>query len=317
MNIGDRVRLLKGTEEGIITKFLDNKLVEVEIEDGFVIPVLKNELVQIAKQEEAVFGDITPTIEEAKKPKPKTSGIRGIFLGFIPINDQKLSMHFINNTDTELLFILAAKVGDSFEGYASGKVANRESQKITDTSRVKFDAWPTLFLQCLYYKPGLFDLVKPVEKKIKFKASQLFKELKPLPILDKNGYLYQVDANLKPESVDVEALALALNSNQKKDFAIENVKKEHIIDLHIEKLTPNYKHLSTLEILNFQLKSFENSLNKAIISGQDEIVFIHGIGNGLLKDNIHNKLATYSNLQFSEHHNIGKFGNGATLVRIQ
>ncbi len=43
MRIGDKVRLLRGTEEGRIVKIKDNKIVEIEIEDGFIIPAMKNE----------------------------------------------------------------------------------------------------------------------------------------------------------------------------------------------------------------------------------------------------------------------------------
>ena len=54
MNIGDRVRLLHEKEEGVIRNIIDNRLVEVEIEDGFIIPVLKKELVLIASHEKEV-----------------------------------------------------------------------------------------------------------------------------------------------------------------------------------------------------------------------------------------------------------------------
>ena len=56
MNVGDRVRLLKGREEGIISKIVNDKLIEVEIEDGFNIPVLKKEVVLISQQEASAFG---------------------------------------------------------------------------------------------------------------------------------------------------------------------------------------------------------------------------------------------------------------------
>ena len=45
MRIGDRVRLLRETGEGIIVNIKGDKIVEIEIEDGFVIPALKNEVV--------------------------------------------------------------------------------------------------------------------------------------------------------------------------------------------------------------------------------------------------------------------------------
>ena len=51
MKIGDKIRLLHDKEEGIIRRIIDSSTVEVEIEDGFLIPVLKNEIVPIAPEE--------------------------------------------------------------------------------------------------------------------------------------------------------------------------------------------------------------------------------------------------------------------------
>lgn len=55
MNVGDRVRLLTGTEEGIVTRLLDSELVEVAIDNDFTIPVLRREVVVIAADEGAAF----------------------------------------------------------------------------------------------------------------------------------------------------------------------------------------------------------------------------------------------------------------------
>ena len=55
MNVGDRVRLLTGTEEGIITRLLDSELVEVAIDNDFTIPVLRRELVPVAAEEGQAF----------------------------------------------------------------------------------------------------------------------------------------------------------------------------------------------------------------------------------------------------------------------
>ena len=51
MNVGDRVRLLTGTEEGIVTRLLDSELVEVAIDNDFTIPVLRREVVVVAGEE--------------------------------------------------------------------------------------------------------------------------------------------------------------------------------------------------------------------------------------------------------------------------
>ncbi len=75
MNVGDRVRLLTGTEEGIITRVLDSELVEVAIDNDFTIPVLLRELVPVAAEEGSAFRRPAPEVARpstgAKKNKPQ------------------------------------------------------------------------------------------------------------------------------------------------------------------------------------------------------------------------------------------------------
>ena len=66
MNVGDRVRLLTGTEQGIITRLLDSDLVEVAIDNDFTIPVLRREVVVIAADEGAAFSRPNPEYRPGK-----------------------------------------------------------------------------------------------------------------------------------------------------------------------------------------------------------------------------------------------------------
>ncbi|MBX9851983.1 MAG: hypothetical protein K2X86_09515 [Cytophagaceae bacterium] len=54
------------------------------------------------------------------------------------------------------------------------------------------------------------------------------------------------------------------------------------IDLHIEKLVTDHSRMNNAQILELQLKTFEKNLDQAIASGMNEIIFIHGVGNGVL-----------------------------------
>ena len=51
MKPGDKVRFLRSKGDGIIRKIIDQKTVEVEIEDEFIIPTLKSDLVVISSDE--------------------------------------------------------------------------------------------------------------------------------------------------------------------------------------------------------------------------------------------------------------------------
>ena len=69
------------------------------------------------------------------------------------------------------------------------------------------------------------------------------------------------------------------------------------IDLHIELLRPNYKALDKSEIIQIQLNECYNTIEKALNSNITKIVIIHGIGEGVLKNEVHDILTNY-NLRF-------------------
>lgn len=56
MNIGDRVRLMSGREEGTITRLLEGGLIEVAIDGEFTMPLLRSDVVLIATEETKAFG---------------------------------------------------------------------------------------------------------------------------------------------------------------------------------------------------------------------------------------------------------------------
>ena len=71
MNVGDRVRLLTGTEEGIVTRLLDSELVEVAIDNDFTIPVLRREVVVVAQEEGKNFDRTAPDFRVGQVPGKK------------------------------------------------------------------------------------------------------------------------------------------------------------------------------------------------------------------------------------------------------
>ena len=90
-----------------------------------------------------------------------------------------------------------------------------------------------------------------------------------------------------------------------------------IIDLHIEKLTKNHNRLAPWEILDFQMESARNQLEWAINKRKQRIIFIHGIGEGVLKAELETLFRRYDNIRFYPA-NAMEFGAGAIEVyRLQ
>ncbi|MDN5212164.1 DUF2027 domain-containing protein [Fulvivirgaceae bacterium BMA12] len=319
MNIGDRVRLLKGKEEGVISKIVNDKLIEVEIEDGFNIPVLKKEVVIISQQEASAFGatsEINPTPKKTHKLPEDT---KGVYLALVPINDKQLSLHFINNTELVILFTLCVPAGDTYEGYFGGEVTSKKSVKISNLDKTNFEQWPAFILQLLRFRQGVFHLKEPIQKKIKFKAASLFKSKKLAPVLMQEAYLYEIDLTQTIQPLQAKKLENHLLESQKHSPGDKENRpfSSPVVDLHIEKISKDHELLSGLEILNAQIQKINETLNEAIISGQEEIIYIHGQGNGTLKSALHKRLREFPNLIYFDNHNMAKFGNGATLVRIK
>jgi dsDNA-specific endonuclease/ATPase MutS2 len=69
------------------------------------------------------------------------------------------------------------------------------------------------------------------------------------------------------------------------------------IDLHIELLTTNYEYMDNFEIVQIQLNECHNKIEKALNSKIKKLDIIHGIGQGILKNEVHNILKNY-NLRF-------------------
>jgi dsDNA-specific endonuclease/ATPase MutS2 len=87
-------------------------------------------------------------------------------------------------------------------------------------------------------------------------------------------------------------------------------------DLHIEKLVPNKRGMSNYDILTLQAETAKRHIEFAIKNRIPKIVFIHGVGEGVLKSELDFLLGRYDNIAFQDG-NYQKYGQGATEVFIK
>ena len=107
-----------------------------------------------------------------------------------------------------------------------------------------------------------------------------------------------------------------IDEKKKNKFKINKQRKDiTVVDLHIDKLIKFQKNLKKHEILSFQLKIVKKNLDLAILNGAKRIIFIHGVGQGILKFELEKILRLYNNLEFCPA-NFKEYGYGATEVSI-
>ncbi|MGV8814115.1 MAG: DNA mismatch repair protein MutS [Gelidibacter sp.] len=147
-----------------------------------------------------------------------------------------------------------------------------------------------------------------------------------------DGFLMDFNANelLKMEGKDT------LKSNIFAEHSVREVlseKEQHIkrksvkvkpkernqptmeVDLHIYNLTDNQRNLSNFDMLTLQLNTATRQLDFAIGKRIQKIVFIHGVGEGILKMELETLFSRYDNIKFYDA-DFQKYGLGAMEVYI-
>lgn len=348
MKIGDKVRLLRSNDEGRIVRFSDKNLVEIEIEQGFVIPAMRSEVVVVSGEENEYFGHQTSTTsstaatrEEAPETHP---GIRGIFLGFIPINDNDVSLYLFNFSNHDILYSISESHDGLAKAYAHGACSAGKNQFVTYFKLSNFESWPEILAQVITINQRLEPRTSVIEGVVKLKAKSFFNSKTIIPTIDKEGFLIEIkdkgsDAGEKDhyergshsgspvhrhEESQAETLSKQLKTKLMSPKASSGLQatlekkagKQLEVDLHIEKIDANHQQLTAEEIINKQIATFEKALDNAILTDVASVKFIHGIGNGSLRHKIHKHLSQSHSIRYFEDADKGKFGFGATVVHL-
>ncbi len=88
------------------------------------------------------------------------------------------------------------------------------------------------------------------------------------------------------------------------------------VDLHIHQLTASTKGMTNFDILNLQLETAKRQLEFAIGKKIQKVVFIHGVGEGVLKEELHYLFKRYEGISYYDAE-FQKYGFGATEVFIR
>lgn len=344
--VGDKVSFLNEKRNGVITKVLGNKMVVVAIEEGFEIPVIETDLVNMDYFVPAESVEM-PTDEETEDfperfdlMKPKHSHLKqGFYLSFLPDDAQskgggKTHVYLTNHTIFDALFSYSLLINNEFVCCDFDRIDSETAIKLSTIGSSEFDAWKTFAIQAIHFIKDSTQQLAPLVAEMKFNPVKFYKE----------------DSYPHTDIFDYPAMCILLKNDKNPDPVVwedkewKNIKTEnkpglkivgHInqlnkpvafpdkymvgkdsaeIDLHIEELVDDYAGKSNHELLTIQTDFFIKMLEEAIQAKLKQIVFIHGVGNGSLKKALHEKLKNeYSFLRFQDAP-MAKYGTGATVV---
>ncbi len=341
--VGTKVRFLHSRDEGVVTSLLDDGMVNVLLDgSNFEIPAFVDDLVRAEDYIDAnpsVKAKIVPGKQENKSKRPERPPVEtqytilksfGIQLAFDPVlnlqgHAEKYRIVLINDTRHDVLI--------SLELYLGGRVWLRYNGKLEHTSthqagELLFDQLndsPAFEVDC--WRVTTQGTGSKMHKTLRLKPKQFFSKVKTAPLLNKQAHLFRLFENLEDKAEPrEEGLEDYTRRNTPPSHPWVDIRErlphevvelaEFIpeLDLHIEKLTPNFRKLSKAEILRLQLSHFEYYIEKAIRLGVERVFIIHGVGTGRLRDAIATRLLQMPEVNTFRNEYHPRYGYGATEV---
>ena len=302
--IGDKIIVMLTNEEGKVVEIMNEKMVMIEVKgvkfpaymDQIDFPYFnmfsKKKVVETKK----IFID---HVKHEKTPARIKVG-NGVFLSFMPIYDkdifdddvvEKLKIHLINQTETSYSFSYNLYFSNESSFDLKNVIEPLHEFYLHDVKFEDLSDNPRFEVE--------FSLTEPDKKKalyfetsLKLKGKQIFKKIEEIKLKNEPTFSYPLFETY-PDKIDEEKVDLSSLGNA--GFRLYDLSKikEHlaparsVVDLHIEKLSDSWKHMSNFEILTMQLKEFEKYYELAVLNVQPTLIIIHGVGTGKLRNEIH------------------------------
>ena len=349
LKIGDKVRFLNEVGGGRITSVVSKDVVNVETDDGFEVPTMITNLIVVNAPDVYESGRSRNTIAqpavvpaaEKKIAKPvdpwfsDKNQVAGkddahflfVLVPEVPSNPPSgnISMYLVNNCNDTLLFRFTQKTKYNYETVAAGSASPNSKVYLGLIKPEMVADLPVYTFQWLNFRKrtkelGIFQQKEITLSAVKFYkpnsfvASRLFK----VPVMVIQLHENPLKAELDKLSDHDFQQAVAQKEPKKREPVIALPDSELIeIDLHIQELLDNYSNLTNTEMLTVQMNKFNEELGKAISSGAKKIVFIHGVGNGTLKNELRRELQRKYSKYATQDASFREYGYGATMVILK
>ncbi|MGB3546544.1 MAG: Smr/MutS family protein [Saprospiraceae bacterium] len=347
---GSKIKLRRTGDTGVVVRTLDGGMVEVRLDElGAVIPVPAEALDYRDgatergsgfRQARFVPGKENKTPAPPPAPEVDTQYLIikpwGIQLAFDPVGSGRdhadhYRVFLINDTGREVLFGL--------EMHLSGRVAWIKNGLLDGTAfvevgQLRYDELndsPEIVVEA---RARMTRGTGPrMERRLKIKPKQFFSRLKTAPLLNRRVHHYVLfekikdkkEAAAQPKAAKLKDLtedALQNRPHKSGNRRVELYSLDALanfpvdIDLHLPSLVGKPKKADLDDALHTQLRHFDRYLADALRVGMDRVFVIHGIGAGILKKAVHERLRAHPHVKSFKNEYHHKYGWGATEVEL-
>lgn len=282
MKVGDRVKFVSDTGVGRVVK-INGLMVDVDIEDGFIMPCSINDLVVVQEQDEidaikkiGVSDDRPGVKKRAKAEEKKKEAAKGKKEPAY-VKYGKISLISDDEDDDDDEYLDMNRIN---EIYIRNKAAEARREQEFEEARLRQE-----------------------KAKLMVTGSSDCKEEEPVQEM---------------KATTLEELAQKMKLDIPKPLPPQKEKKAEdieVVDLHADEILESTAGMSNGEILIAQLSRFTVALDLAINSGKHgKIVFIHGVGSGKLKMEMQKILKVRYPKIASQDASFKEYGYGALML---
>jgi hypothetical protein len=349
LKIGDKVRFLNEVGGGRITSVVSKDVVNVETDDGFEVPTMINNLIVVNAPDKYESGRSRNTIaqptaepvaeKKAVKPvdpwfsdKNQVAGKDEPQYLFVLVPDLpatpasgNISMYLVNNCNDTLLFRFSQKTKYNYETVVAASASPNSKVFLGFIKPEMVADLPVYCFQWLNFRKRTKELEPFHQKEITLSAVKFYKQNSfvvtrffKVPVMVIQLHENPLKAELEKLSEHEFQQAVAQKEPVKKEQTVILPDSELVeVDLHIHELLDNFNNLTNTEMLTVQMNKFHEELGKAITTGVKKIVFIHGVGNGTLKNELRRELQRKYSKYPSQDASFREYGYGATMVILR
>lgn len=329
--VGDKIVVLHTDEEGTVVDIMNEKMVMIEVRgvrfpaymDQIDFPYFKMFTQKKPVEKKKIYVDNI----RKEKPAPKQKTGNGVWISFIPVFSkdvfdddvvEKLKVYLINHNDEDYQFHYKLLFAGDEHFELKNLVRGNSDFYLHDVDFDDLSDNPKFGVE--------FSLDRQDKKKapyfetsLKLKGKQLFKKIEEIQVKNEPSFAYEL-FSVYPDKTEEEKVDLSKLGNAGFRVYDASRAREHlaparsVVDLHIEKLTDNWKKMSPFEMMEMQLSEFEKYYQLAVDHRQPELIVIHGVGEGRLRDEIHEILRLKKEVKSFVNQFHPLYGYGATEI---
>ena len=278
--------------------------------------------------------DFDPVVTYRPAERPEGERLN-VVLAYLPmdeksLNNSRFEAYIINDSNYSLYYTYLTAQGRCWSVRGNGLLGPNSKMFIEEFGREELNDMERVCVQLLPFKENKPFALKPalnIERRIdtvKFYKLHLFREN---PFFDDGALIYDIVVDDKPVKeifTDAEEVKVAILGKKDGDAPKPQQKPKLTkgsdileVDLHIEELLETTAGMNAFDILNHQLDVVRRTLDENIKYKGKKIVFIHGKGEGVLRNAIDQELRKKYPRCLSQDASFQKYGFGATMVIIK